>query len=88
MRNWFKNPGIYTSILYIIASGYFGKQLFQLQLLKNRDMAIVMLGVVIIGATSGLPIRRSVGGGRNHNRGNQYGTRVGSEGISDDFCRL
>lgn len=50
MRNWFKNPGIYTSILYIIASGYFGKQLFQLQLLKNRDMAIVMLGVVIIGA--------------------------------------
>ena len=50
MRNWFKNPGIYTSILYIIASGYFGKQLFQLQLLKNRDMAIVMLGVVVIGA--------------------------------------
>ena len=50
MRNWFKNPGIYTSIIYIIASGYFGKQLFQLQLLKNRDMAIVMLGVVIIGS--------------------------------------
>ena len=50
MRNRLKNPGMYTSILYIIAAGYFGKQLFQLQLLKNRDMALVMLGMVILGA--------------------------------------
>ena len=50
MRNRLKNPGMYTSILYVIATGYFGNQLFQLQLLKNRDMAIVMLGIVILGA--------------------------------------
>ena len=50
MKTMLRNPGIYTGVLYIITAGYFGKQLFQLQLLKNRDIALVMLGIVIIGA--------------------------------------
>ena len=49
MKNRFKNPGIYTSVLYILTAGYLGKQLFQLQILRCRDIVFVMLGIVAVG---------------------------------------
>lgn len=49
MKNRFKNPGIYTSVLYLLTAGYLGKQLFQLQILKNRDIVFVILGIVAVG---------------------------------------
>ena len=50
MKNRFKNPGIYTGILYILTAGYLGLQLFRLQILENRDNILVMLGIVALGA--------------------------------------
>ena len=49
MKNWFKNLGTYTSVLYILTAVYLGQQLFQLQILKNRDIILVMLGIVVVG---------------------------------------
>ena len=49
MKNRFKNPGLYTSILYILTAGYLWYQLLQLQILKNRDATFVILGIVVLG---------------------------------------
>lgn len=49
MKKWFKNLGIYTNVIYILTACYLGQQLFQLQLLKKRDIILVMLGIGVVG---------------------------------------
>ncbi len=51
MKSVFKNPGIYTSTLYVIAACYFMQQLLQLQILKTKYVVAVILGIVIVAAS-------------------------------------
>lgn len=48
MKSVFKNPGLYTGALYVIAAGYLMQQLIQLQILKSKYIAAVVLGIVLI----------------------------------------
>ena len=48
MKNVFKNLGIYTGSLYVIAASYFMYQLLRLQILKTGYVVAVILGAVIV----------------------------------------